>query len=373
MVVAVGCNEGNSEQPADASAKAHTPSFPEGEPLTWEQWKRQEQPARAKVPDKRDHNYQRYGPAPNRTNWQPSDFLPDKALEAEHVDLCELPLANRRELAKVWRWEQEGRDESKRDEMQAIARRYAKQGVVQAQAAMGVFHEPGPNAASDPEPETGRTLDWLERGAASGTPHAMRRLAAYQFVTLTEMEGRYDGRKIVPQTDFRWDELYYWYWRAAKGFHEMALHSMARDGFINYTWMAYQAPGDEWPSHLEYRQAIREYKWTRLNDLVETLTPGYGKHRDILDDVADVLEEWPDFTEEQRAVAEREVAEFLRENKQALAQYRRPFGCPDMTWLTPDAPTFDWQALNNELAEYDIQVEPAGNRWQVRDEWPPAE
>ena len=46
MVVAVGCNEGNSEQPADASAKAHTPSFPEGEPLTWEQWKRQEQPAR---------------------------------------------------------------------------------------------------------------------------------------------------------------------------------------------------------------------------------------------------------------------------------------------------------------------------------------
>ncbi len=374
-LTAPGCDSGNSAESSDLvnTEKAQEPSFPAGKPLTWEQWKRQEAPTRETVSPHRERiGYQRFGPAPNRARWKPADFLPDEALQAEHVDLCELPLANRREVAKLWRWANNERESLERDEVEAIARRYAQQGVVQAQASMSMFHDPDPDAATDPTPKTRRTVAFLEKAAASGTADAMLWLGEYQMDILKSMEGRYDPYEIVPRTDFRWDEVFYWYWRAAKGFHEMGLLNMASDQ-ANYTWKPHQAPGDAWPSHLSYRRAIRQYKWTRLNDLIETLTPGYGEHRHITEDVEEVLEEWPEFTKNQRAVAEQEVGDFLRDNKKALARYRRPFGCPDMTWLDPNAPSFDWDALNKEIEQYGIQVEPVGKRWDVRDEWPPSD
>ena len=189
--------------------------------------------------------------------------------------------------------------------------------------------------------------------------YAVTDSGTYQFVTLTEMEGRYDGRKIVPQTDFRWDEMMYWHWRAARGFYGPALSSMDRL-WINYKWQKL--------GYL-YREEVKQYKWARLGDLVDTLAPGYYTTLASAEEV--IKSNQPYFNKHQVALAEREVGEFVRENKERLARYRRPFGCPDMTWLNPDAPTFDWEALNEEIKQYGVQVEPAGNRWTVREDLPP--
>ena len=186
----------------------------------------------------------------------------------------------------------------------------------------------------------------------------MHNLALFQREIL---EAAGTNREQVPLTDFRWDELMYWDWRAARGFYESAFARM--DGlWVNYEWQKI--------GYL-YREHVKEYKWARLGDLVDTLAPAYETTYASAESVIERRQ--PYFNKHQIALAEREVGEFVRANKERLARYRRPFGCPDMTWLNPDAPTFDWEALNAEIQQYGVQVEQAGNRWTVRDDWPPGD
>ncbi len=360
VIVTLALSACDDPEPKKASGPTPVePSFPDGPQMTWEEWKAHQKPIRDEVPEGERYNWHRVGSRPNMELWQPEDFLPKKGLKAEHVDLCELPLEHRREVAKIWRWYNGDRDAWNEDSIRAIARRYARRGVVQAQAMMGVlFDELEPDAASDPSRKTRHARRWLERAAASGEPLAMHNLALFQREIL---EAAGTNREQVPLTDFRWDEVMYWHWRAARGFNKSALWRM--DGlWVNYEWQKI--------GYL-YREHVKEYKWGRLRDLVDVLVSAY---RNPVVAAESVIKKYrPHFNKHQIALAEREVGEFVRANKQRLARYRQPFGCPDMTWLNPDAPTFDWEALNAEIQQYGVQVEQAGNRWTVRDDWPPGD
>lgn len=353
-----GADEGTSA--SEATALPIEPSFPDGPRMTWQEWKAQQKPIREKVPKDERYGWIRVGTKPDMNLWKPTDFLPKAAIDAKHVDICELPVTHRREVAKLWRWYDGERDAFGTDTIRAIARRYANHGVVQAQAMM----EPIASLTNyrdlmKPGPVHSRVADWLHRAAASGEPMAMYRLADFQrsFLSSFNMDDS-TWHEQVPETDFRWDESHYWYWRAARHFHTFALSAM--DGlWTNYQWRKV--------GYL-YREHVREYKWARLTDIVTTLTP-YQPNFKTAEEV--IEDRQPYFNEHQIALAEREVGEFIRENSERLARYRHPFGCPDLTWLNPDAPTFDWEALNDEIQQYGVQVEPAGDRWSVREEWPP--
>lgn len=353
-----GCGE--ADAPAETSTSAR-PSMPDAPALTWAEWVDLQAPIRDAVPEADRQDYRRPGGRPNMTRWRPEDFLPREAISAPHVDICELPLAERREVGKLWRWFSGDSGSLTEEEVRAVALKYSRLGVAQAQATMGHFHSPGREAADDPSPRTRRILHWLEHAAASGLPYAMYSLGGYQFRMLTAAGPRV--RDAVPLVDFRWDEVNYWFWRAATGFHEFGL--LAMEGRLkNHEWQNVET---------YYRENVLQYKWTRLSDLVQILTPGFVEGRGLLGDADSVVERKSALTPERVALAEREVGEFLRTHREALARYRRPFGCPDMTWLDPDAPTFDWAALNREIAQYGVQVQPRGDRWSVREDWPPGE
>jgi len=270
------------------------------------------------------------------SNWHAEDFLPQAYLDAPMHDICELPKEEQSVLLNL-----------RMNEPDELARLldYAERGYLQAMVRISdevCNHHP----ARPPVFDRKEALAWSKRAAASGDSYASLSLA--DCMRSVYLDRDYETAGLPPAelqpNSFWFDQMIYWYWRAAHGLQPQALNQ------LYYGVYGFYYP-DKIPSDIPDHKpepAIETYKWLRLNQLGQVLY-GYTKAPKSPEAILD--ERWPHMSDEEVAEAERRVVEFLRRFGGGLAQARYDgYGCP--------GERINHERLNQELERYGLRIEP---------------
>lgn len=325
LCLLTGCSESESI-PLDSWGR---PIVWDGPPQpSWQEWAAHQAQLREGLPSGYRPNY-----LPEMDGWGLNEILPAEAFAAPLRDICELPEAEQTALRRL-----------RVEEPDELARllEYAERGYVHAMMRLGDDFCSFPWSDS-PALSRAEGLAWAQRAAVSGEPYASLTLA-YCMNTIS-MEDDHEAAGLPPaqikRNSLWFDQVVYWFWRAAHGLEPVALYELFR-GTENFYF-----PDFHLPSTVQHRpeKAIETYKWLRLAELSAALHgSAFGMS------TQEALERWPQMSEAEIAEAERRVAAFLRNYGGVLRRARyRGYNCPGEL-------DFDW--LNEELARYGLQVEP---------------
>lgn len=323
------CGDGGGNQPESAQA--------------WGAWVVGEAPRREGF----DPDYHLGRGLPNMALWQPADFLPPEALEPPRSEICGLPPAQRVKLASMT--DDVGNDVSSLAEKLE----YARKGYPQAQAGMGWYClaqrnqfrlEPGQLSPA-------QALAWAQRGAASGEPRAMYRLADCMLDMARETPAVQAQQRLGP---FWLDQAHYWLWRAASdGLEPDAVESLAPVG----ARAAYS-----YPTRME--NYLHAYKWSRLWQL-QAIFRRYPEYSgaDLMADKVDMQLHRSRLDEAEMAEGEALVEDWLRQHPDVWRKIaQRPHNPSGSRVLCPGEPgyasSFDVEGLNRELSAYGLQLDP---------------
>ncbi|MBI3899797.1 MAG: hypothetical protein HY308_16085 [Gammaproteobacteria bacterium] len=318
--------------------------------FTWKEWTALESPKRPTYV-----TYYHGGRGlPNMERWKAQDFLPKEYFAAPHADMCRAPQAVRKDL---WSMPIVSGDTADKVRQRIT---YAKKGYAKAQAGLGHYcFKKTFDAYVDAKLQRelsfsiDQAYDWARRGAASGDPIAMYRLADCMNV----MARGADLGKTHHDLDPFWkDQSRYWLWRAVTdGLDEWALRAIRYHGrfLIEY-------PTDD-------ENKIQDYQWSRLFEL-QTIFRNefYGSVEEHMQDFwfSTMEEARHRLTPEQLRTAEVAVGKFLKAHPKVwdnIVRLPREDGHSGNV-LCPGEPGyrehFNYDSLNRELARYGLHVTP---------------
>ncbi|MCP4233211.1 MAG: hypothetical protein GY770_06450 [Aestuariibacter sp.] len=305
------------------------PVTPAPTALTWTDYARKEVPRREVT----DPYYPVRGAGlPDMSLWRPEDFLTQEQIDSPHTDLCELPLDERTRYNILD--DQIGAHPEKHQQREVVEQVLvdARAGLIQAQAALGNiclwdrdYKDLGITEAE--------LYDFMRKGAASGNAHAAASLAHCIEIKVKQGE--------LPQKDLLVDEMLYWYWRSSQTLEfigSVSMHTMIGSNFFMY------------PTYLENN--LHDYKWSRLLDFLETyqdepshirLYQVYGREH---------FQTTHELTDEQMAMGDQLVTDWLLTYPDAFKNHREPMGCPDLSWRDGDEVKFNQVTLDEALKPF---------------------
>jgi hypothetical protein len=275
---------------------------------------------------------------PDMRAWKPEDFLPEEYLDTPQTHICELPREDYDKLRPL----QHNISADKTFLEDTL--HYARQGVTQAQAAMGWYCQ----RSSSPE-EKGITAEeamtWVQRAAATGDSNGMAMIGR----CLHHIRWRDEGRR----DDFRVDEELYWFWRAAEKLNSPALlHLTLAIGRENFS---YKEIGGNFK---------HEYMWLRLMKLshvfenadpwvIATLGGAEKLREDYNFYKSEGSENW--ITKEHESEAEAMTGEWLRARPEVFVELNDSMRCPG----EEDFANYD--GANKSLAPLNLHLVPPGH------------
>ncbi|PCH61688.1 MAG: hypothetical protein COC05_00655 [Gammaproteobacteria bacterium] len=335
------------------------------EALTWNEWVAYDSPNRSGF----DRYYHLGKGTLDFSKWKAEDLLPAEVFKHRHRNMCELP----NEIRDALRY---GGGLAIRDINELLA--LAEYGYAEAQSLMSNFcddrgrqyayNERGSlvKLPGDKKPVSARAaLYWAQRGAASGNALAQWRLVQCMHDIYLFQDNHPDKVSDPIELDpFWYDKAQYWLEQSVEnGLIHDAVHE-------RWHW-AYIAG---FPKSENPRFFIERYKWKRLWEIQGNfrLSRDYNRHFDeavsfngskALAYGYKFLAASPHSSDKTVAQAEKEVGEWLRahpdvwHNIYEHGYIERPGSEEALCVGEPGYDAFfDFDWLNKELAQYDIQV-----------------
>lgn len=330
-----------------------SPFPPPESPVTWDEWVAYERPLREEIyPAYLAYHESRYDifyrrMLPDMSLWRAEDFHPPEYFLAPRVAFCDLPKADRDRMDEALSKVMLGSVTEDTKELIETFLPYARRGVTYAQSVLGSYC----GLSSEEEQALGfsamESMQWARRGSINGDSWSMRKLAVCLERTIERHrdDDRHSDKPGVYYTSFLYDEMIYWDTRAAEKLDTWAMTSLMLDSRNLFTYGSPEA------------NKLHQYQWQRVEDIMLIFFGGSdAAYPGGID--AELVARNRDMTPEQVAEGEAMVKAFLAERLELL----RTYGSDSAACFTPQErrERLHYDALNAELAQYDLYVEPPG-------------
>jgi len=224
---------------------------------------------------------------------------------------------------------------------------HARSGLVEAQARLSRLCTTNPDfQVADYGTTEEELFDLLHKAAASGSIFGEVALA---YCIDRKVEGAILVKDLKPgqiaSNDLRVDEMLFWYWRGAQKANWLALISLGLfAGDIGY----------HYPTHLE--DFLDKYRWKYLADLLWVYRDRQNSRR-LFD--RERYQKRQKLTDEQLALGDQMIKEWLLAYPDMFQQYQEPFTCEGKDWYYNRQVKFNQAGLDKAIKVLMDRVEKA--------------